>query len=264
MNVFISWSTDKSRELAEVISNWLPFVIQSVSPFFSPDAITKGSRWNSEVSKALNDCKFGILCIVDDNIDAPWIMFEAGALSKQIDKSKVVPILFNIKPTDLKGPLTQFQCAIFNKNEINKVVKSINNELSPEFRLKDDVLDSTFEVWWPKLEDKINNILSISNKQIVRTDRELIEEILIAVRDRNNDIAEKEDNNEYITNLYALYYKLVIDVIDYKHIMAYYDLLQDITDCFVELLKKFQISNLVNDVNILAAKMRRTYEKKAY
>ena len=81
MKVFISWSGETSKGLAEALREWLPAVIQAVNPYFSPDDVSKGSRWSSEISKELEDSAIGIICLTKENLEAPWIMFEAGALS---------------------------------------------------------------------------------------------------------------------------------------------------------------------------------------
>ena len=49
MKVFISWSGEQSRRIAEVLSNWLPKANHSVRPFYSLDDIAKGTRWQSEL-----------------------------------------------------------------------------------------------------------------------------------------------------------------------------------------------------------------------
>jgi hypothetical protein len=39
MKVFISWSGEQSKEIAEAFRNWLPGVLQAEKPYFSPDDI---------------------------------------------------------------------------------------------------------------------------------------------------------------------------------------------------------------------------------
>ena len=95
MKVFISWSGSQSKELAEAIREWIPNVIQAVSPYFTPSDIEKGTRWSNDIAKELESSSIGILCITRENIRAPWIMFEAGALSKSLEKTHVCPILFH-------------------------------------------------------------------------------------------------------------------------------------------------------------------------
>ncbi|TQV89535.1 hypothetical protein [Aliikangiella coralliicola] len=53
MKVFISWSGELSKELGEVFRDWLPSVIQSVKPFFTPNDIEKDSRWSKDIAQEL-------------------------------------------------------------------------------------------------------------------------------------------------------------------------------------------------------------------
>lgn len=185
MRIFISWSGDLSKNIAEIFRQWIPGVIQAAKPYYSPDDITKGTRWSTEISKELDASKIGIICLTKDNLDSNWIMFEAGALSKNIEKSKVVPLLFGIDPSDIQGPLVQFQAAKFSKSEMKKVVKMINSELG-ETTLAPDVIDSVFEMWWPKLESQIKEAeekaKNVDNKDL-RSERDLIEEVLSLTRE---------------------------------------------------------------------------------
>jgi hypothetical protein len=46
------------------------------------------------------------VCLTPDNIDSPWIHFEAGALSRALESAKLCPLLFGMDPTDLTGRLS--------------------------------------------------------------------------------------------------------------------------------------------------------------
>lgn len=184
MEIFISWSGQLSRELGEIFSNWIPGVLQFVKPYFTPDDMEKGLRWSSEIAKELQESQVGIIVLTRDNVSNQWIMFEAGALSKQMEKSKICPILFGMEKTDLVGPLVQFQATSFNKEDMKKLVKTINNECGDN-KLRDRVLETVFEMWWPKLEEQINSVMEKERDEgskELRSERALIEEILSLTR----------------------------------------------------------------------------------
>jgi hypothetical protein len=183
MKLFISWSGTKSQRLAEIVRDWIPKVIQAIKPIFSPE-IEKGVRWFPEISKELEECAAGLIFLTNENLESPWLMFEAGALSKNVGKSRIIPLLFGIDATDIKGPLSQFQAAPFNKEEIRKLLKTLNSTLG-EANLELSVLDSVFEKWWPDLESKISKLLKEEmpqDKGDLRSERDLLEEILTLVR----------------------------------------------------------------------------------
>jgi len=193
MKVFISWSGDLSNNIAETLRQWMPKVIQAVKPYYSPDDISKGTRWSSEIANELDASKVGLICLTKDNLEKPWIMFEAGALSKNIEKSKVVPLLFDIEPSDIKGPLVQFQATRFSKNEVKKMMKMINAELK-ENTLETKVFDSVFDTFWPELESDIKNHIKNSsnqNNKEARSQTDMIQEILSLTR----KLSIKNNNN---------------------------------------------------------------------
>lgn len=147
MDIFISWSGNLSKKIAEVIRDWIPCVIQAVKPYYSPDDISKGQRWSKEIAEKLEASQVGLIILTPDNISAPWIMFEAGALSKNIETSNVCPILFNVSPTDIKGPLLQFQCSPFSKDEFLKLMTTINKTLGDQ-GLEQKILENVFGIFW--------------------------------------------------------------------------------------------------------------------
>lgn len=184
MKVFISWSGQLSKEIGEIFRKWLPGILQFVKPYFTPDDVEKGARWYSDIAKELEESQIGILILTRENLQSSWIMFESGALSKQMEKSQICPILFGIENTDLQGPLIQFQTTAFNNEDMYKLVKTINNAYG-EQKLEESVLNDAFELWWPRLEKEISSKLEkykASSDEKLRSDRELIEETLSLVR----------------------------------------------------------------------------------
>ena len=155
MKIFISWSGNHSNKIAAILKEWIPSVMQSVEPFVSSEDIDKGSRWSNDIANELKGSKYGVICLTPENLNAPWLNFEAGALSKAMDESRVSPFLVGLKPSDLKGPILQFQATLFNKNDLWKLVQSIN-DFNTDFKMEKDRLKSTFDVWFPKLENELN------------------------------------------------------------------------------------------------------------
>lgn len=197
MKIFLSWSGQKSQQIANELSKWIPTVLQSTKPYFSPSDIEKGSKWDSEITKNLNECGIGIICVTPENTTSPWILFEAGALSNKLEKSKVCPLLFELINSDLTGPLSTFQTTVFNKEEFKKLILTLNKQLG-DTRISESILEETFEMFFPKLETKITEILkqNISiNSHVERSEREILEEILELTRiQHNNAITAKKSN----------------------------------------------------------------------
>jgi hypothetical protein len=153
MKVFVSWSGPLSQKVACALRDWIPCVLQYVRPYVSSEDIDKGTRWSLDIAKELGDSTFGILCVTADNQGAAWLNFEAGALSKAMDKSFVSPFLLNLKAAELKnGPLIQFQATTFSQDEVRKLIESVNNKSADNERVEAATVKRTFEKWWPELE----------------------------------------------------------------------------------------------------------------
>lgn len=182
MKVFLSWSGHKSHQVALVFRDWLPSVIQSITPYVSSEDIDKGARWSTDIAKELEDSSFGILCVTKENLEAPWLLFEAGALSKMMDKASVCPFIFDLKRAEVKGPILQFQSTIFEKEDVKKLLVTLNKSCG-DAGLKEDLLTKTFEVWWPNLEESLNAIKSEKSEEEKNDsdkslNNEMLEEIL--------------------------------------------------------------------------------------
>jgi hypothetical protein len=187
MRVFISWSGDLSHSLALALRDWLPSVIQSIEPYVSSEDTYKGARWTSDIVRQFQESRFGILCITPQNLEAPWISFEAGALSNTVEKTHVCPYLLGVKKSQLSGPLLLFQAALCDENDTRRLIYSINNSPDgPNFEEKR--LDSTFDVWWPKLDRTLQTLRGGLSQQSDAPPKaeeplaQMLEEILDIVR----------------------------------------------------------------------------------
>lgn len=201
MMVFLSWSGEISRQVATVLREWIPSVIQAVTPWMSAHDIDSGKRWGSELANKLEEISIGVACLTNENLSSPWLHFEAGALSKLLDESALIPLLFNIKPTDMTDPFAQFQYRNANKDGIRMMMESINNTLG-DHRLGESTFSKVFERGWPELEEEFNRIKSASSSGIedpVRTEKELIEEVLAAVRSIRREIRSQFQSRNELT-----------------------------------------------------------------
>jgi hypothetical protein len=183
LRIFLSWSGVRSKAIAQVFREWLPSVLQNVQPYFTPDDIEKGARWSGEIRGQLEATDFGVIFLTPENINAPWILFEAGALSK-LDTSRVAPLLLGIEPAEVSGPLSQLQLTRFDRDECFKLLAGINRGLG-EMGLDTTVLDTVFGRAWPELEEKVKAALAIApaNQSVPkRPERDMLEELLERMR----------------------------------------------------------------------------------
>lgn len=198
MKVFISWSGTKSQEVAKILKQWIPCVIQSVEPYFSSADIDKGARWSTDIAKELQDASFGILCVTKDNLTSSWLNFEAGALSKSIEQSKVCPFLVDLKPSDIQNsPILQFQMASATKDDVFKLFKSINSNLG-DANLSEDVLSTTFDTFWPRIQENLKAVSDVKDsptftKKSSENTQASIEEILELVRYQHKLLKSPEE-----------------------------------------------------------------------
>lgn len=186
MKVFISWSGDKSRDIAEALRDWLPSVLHAVDPFVSAKDLDFGSRWQTEIAEELEGTNFGLICVTRENLRSEWLNFEAGALAKSVENSRLVPLTIDLAPADIENPLAQFQAMRLVQGDLQDLLKTMNVSCSSP--IADTVLDKTFRKWWPDLESEISKIsekdYGTPNVDLTpkRDEREVLEEVLETVR----------------------------------------------------------------------------------
>jgi hypothetical protein len=160
MRIFIAWSGVGSGMVAEALRDWLPKILLPLEPFVSMKDIEPGSRWQQEIGKKLETTDYGLLCLTPDNLLSTWIHFEAGALAKKLDSSRVVPLYLGVRSTDVRDPLAQFQGRRLDAEDMFTLVQALNSGLEP--RLSDAAIRESFDLWWPKLESSIQRAMSVA------------------------------------------------------------------------------------------------------
>ncbi|HYM45559.1 MAG TPA: toll/interleukin-1 receptor domain-containing protein [Solirubrobacteraceae bacterium] len=180
MKVFISWSGERSKAVADALRDWIPLVLHYAKPWLSESDIDAGSRWGDAVAKELEASNFGIICVTRDNVDEPWLLFEAGALAKSLQDAKVIPLLLDLDLSDLAGPLTQFQAKKVDKPGVHEVVRSMNKS-APD-AVPPEQMDQLFDALWQTLETKFSSIPEGESSKHRRPQAEVLEELVAGVR----------------------------------------------------------------------------------
>ena len=192
MKVFISWSGERSHALADALHDWLPLVLHYVEPWLSQADIEAGQRWADQVAKQLEACNFGILCVTRENVGSPWVLFEAGALAKSMQGSRVIPLLLDLEFRDITGPLAQFQAKKVERTGLLEVIQSLNQ--SAQHAVPEARVAQLFDALWPELEKKVNAIPTLASPaKHARPQPEILEELVASVRTldgRFRDIAD--------------------------------------------------------------------------
>lgn len=163
--IFISWSGSTSKAVAHCLKDWLKDLLpEEVEPWVSSRDIDSGSIWINNLLTELKSCSIGIICLTADNLESPFLHFEAGALlAKEIDKSRVCVLLYDINEDNVKPPLKMFQLKHFNKNETFELLQSINNHFK-ERKVRDVHLKSHFEATWSIFENQVNDTVALARQ----------------------------------------------------------------------------------------------------
>lgn len=184
MKIFLSWSGDVSHSMAVVFREWLPIMFGGLSAFVSSEDIEKGARWANELDTELDDTDFGLLFLTPDNLAAPWLLYEAGALAKSVSHGRCACVLHNVSKSNLTYPLARFQATALERADLMLLMQAINKQLG-ESGQRERELEERFEALWPRLDEALATITTSADPKApppTRTDRELLEELLAAVR----------------------------------------------------------------------------------
>ena len=193
--VFLSFSGDRSREVALFLREWIPDILQAVDPWTSAKDIETGARWGAEIGAQLGERHIGIICVTPENVAPevkPWLAFEAGALSKAVDVSRVTCLCcFGVGFASVPDPLRGFQnTAASDKTSVYRLLEMVNERLG-EMSLEPDRLRRTFDDQWLKYTERMSEIerLGGEHEEVpAPTAAEMFERIELKLAQLSNDL----------------------------------------------------------------------------
>lgn len=181
MKVFISCSGRRSQAVGAALRDTMKAAIQATDPWLADADLRVGGRWNPELAAALEASDFGVSCITPENKDRPWILFEAGAISKKVLEGRLAIYLIDLAATDLAGPLAQFQSVGCDRDGTARLFAAVNKaSASP---LDSSILNRVFGREWTTLEAAIAVAKAIEhNKPKARSTEEILAELVAGNR----------------------------------------------------------------------------------
>lgn len=196
MKIFISWSGERSEALAKALREWFPLVLHYIEPWLSQSDIQAGERWSIEIAKELENCNFGVICITRENMNSPWILFEAGALAKSMQDGRVIPLLLDLDFKEISGPLAQFQSKKADSDGIKELIGSLNKAATTP--VPDLQLNKLIAALWDDLEKQIIAIpKSGTPTKHSRPQGEILEELVSSVRTVEMRVRDVMDHDPF-------------------------------------------------------------------
>ncbi len=183
MKVFISWSGETSKAIAILLRKYLPIMLQQVRPFMSKHDIESGARWAQRIQQELEETSYGLLVLTPSNVNAKWLLFEAGAISKIKNSITACILCRDLNDTQLSWPLAQFQMQRFDEESFAQLIRDMNHKTDRS--LDEESMTLVIRKWWPDIKSEYDTILgSIAEEPTnnVMDEKEFQEEVLRTLR----------------------------------------------------------------------------------
>ncbi|HWN98904.1 MAG TPA: toll/interleukin-1 receptor domain-containing protein [Blastocatellia bacterium] len=158
VRVFVSWSGTRSLRVAERLVEWLPTIVPAARVFYSPD-IDGSEEWLPTLLKELRAAQYGIVCVSKQSHRSKWLHFEIGALWRQRARKEIpiFPLLLDITPRELDGPLELLQAKQFNEH----VFRELCAQIARRTKLSDKQFQKNFKAVWGQLERELKRELRL-------------------------------------------------------------------------------------------------------
>jgi predicted nucleotide-binding protein len=109
VEVFIGWSGEKGRRVANVLRDSLPGVVQAIEPSLGPAEAELGTDWRLYLKEALNAANAGIICVTMSGQDSLGLQFEANELVRSVGSGNVILLLVDLRPDELHPSLASLE-----------------------------------------------------------------------------------------------------------------------------------------------------------
>jgi len=167
MRVFLSWSGTRSRQVASTLGPWLRTVLPGITTFMSEGDMQPGDRWSERLQDALSNADHGIVCMTPHNVDSPWLLFEAGAISNK-SRAVLTPLLIDLDPASLPIPLRQFQGVTANRTGLHNLCRVLNSRRG-EAAADEATLLERFAASYPAMEAALEHHAGPADELAIRS-----------------------------------------------------------------------------------------------
>lgn len=180
MKVFISWSGDAERQVAEALRAAITTVCAGrAQPFVSSQDIPKGERGIPFIDAELASNDYGIVVLSAANHAKPWINYEGGAMASTL-ANPVATVLLDLNPADFDGPLRTRQATRFTeRQDMRDLFVQIAAAADPD--MPASTTDILFNSAWGALQLSWNPDANAPHEPL-RTSDEMLAEVVDRVR----------------------------------------------------------------------------------
>ena len=173
MKIFLCWSKPRGKELAKAMKDWLANILPNLTPqdiFFAPE-IEKGSEWFDAVRQRLTEVDAALICLTPESLHSPWIHFEAGAVLGRLERTRVFPFLFDVRPEDVEGPLSAFQGTSNTEEDTLRLARDLRRLAQVQPEEPPDYATA----FWAKLKGEMDKLKIDRISQVVPNFRKLFQ-----------------------------------------------------------------------------------------
>ena len=155
--------------------------------------------WRKVLAEACQEADFGIVCLTRDNIYNPWIHFEAGAIFRDFDKPRVIPVVLGQEK--VQQPFSDLQVCQADRDGIFRVLERMA-EATPDKLARCRKLHERF---WEDLERSFERAMEeiVKNPPPPPPQKEILQEVLGHVRELSKrlDMDTSDLSNKAIQGL---------------------------------------------------------------
>lgn len=155
MHIFLAWSGENSKKLAEILDKFLRQIDPRFDCWISNHDIRKGTDWHSKLKESLKKAEAVICCLTPDNYLSPWINFEGGVGAGRFDGPFCVTLDGKIAD---ESPLSHYQFTQCTKKEIERLIAILSSSLPN--RTKSVELSNSL---WEEMNAELTNLRSDRN-----------------------------------------------------------------------------------------------------
>lgn len=119
---FISFST-VDGQVAEFVRREL--IAQGASVFLAPVSIQPGDHWSDELTQQLKASDWVIVLASQAAVKSAWVNQEVGGA--HLASKKIVPIVWDMAPTELKGWLSKYQAIDLRGGTFDQLAQQVGS-----------------------------------------------------------------------------------------------------------------------------------------